>query len=128
VPEYDERLIIDYESPVQADNVFRADIMKSMPWAFEADEVREVAGLSPIEDDLGTFHMQPSNLTYQEDWKKPKPEPLVTPFAGNGKPKPVPAPAQNRASDAKTKQIQDLLADLDDDRLVELAVQLAEAE
>ena len=45
----DDRLILDYESPVQEDKAFRLAVMQAAPWAWNADEWRDFAGLDPIE-------------------------------------------------------------------------------
>jgi phage portal protein BeeE len=121
VPEYDERLILDYESPVQEDVEFKAKIMAAHEWAFEADEIREAAGLSPIEDEMGGFHMQPSGLTYRPDWEEPEPEPMLAPGgfgATPGKPKPKPKPVAAKMEAAFEK--------LTDDQLLELALQMGQ--
>ncbi len=84
VPEFDERLIIDYISPIDEEKDFTLSVMEKFPWAFDCDEVRDLAGRSELEDELGSFHMEPSNLTRREDWKKPpeEPKPKVDPLTG----------------------------------------------
>ena len=117
VPEFDERLILDFEDPVQEDTAFRAEIMKSMPWAFEADEIRETAGLTPLEDDLGKFHMEPGAMSRVDNWVD-KAEPKVQPgFPGMpGQPKPKP------------EQLAAAFGKLSDAQLLDLAVKMAESE
>ncbi len=44
LPEYDERLILDYVSPVQDDKAAQLEAMKAFPYAFTANELRARAG------------------------------------------------------------------------------------
>jgi hypothetical protein len=98
VPEYDARLILDYESPVQQDTAFRLQAMTAMPWAFEADEIRECAGMTPLEKDLGKFHMEPGALTRVDSWEEHVPEPVAPPMPGQPKPGGQPKPEQMAAA------------------------------
>lgn len=43
VPQYDDRLILDYETPVIQDDVFRLDVMKVQPAAFTVNDFRREA-------------------------------------------------------------------------------------
>lgn len=47
VPEYDERILVEYESPVSADDEFELNVMKANPAAFAIDEWRARAGFDP---------------------------------------------------------------------------------
>lgn len=51
IPEYDERLILDFVSPVQDDKVFQLEGMKAAPWAATVDEWRAIQGLPPDKQD-----------------------------------------------------------------------------
>lgn len=53
IPEYDERLVVDYVSPVKADQDFQQKVMAGAPFAFKVDEHRELGGLQPLENDEG---------------------------------------------------------------------------
>ncbi len=121
VPEYDDRLILDFESPVQEDTAFRLEVMKAAPWAFDADEIREVGGMTPIEDEQGQFHMEPAGMTRVDSWEEhvPEPQPIVAPgINGNGLPAPKkPKPAQQQMAAA--------FSALTDDQLLEMAVKMA---
>ena len=115
VPEFDERLILDYDSPVQEDTAFRAEVMKAMPWNFEADEVREVAGLSPLDDDKGKFHVEAGAYTRVNSWDESAPPKVASVMPE----KPgTPKPAQMAAAFSK----------LTDAQLLELATKMAEQE
>lgn len=63
VPEYDERLILDYESPVAVDQQAQAKAMSAAPWAPSVNEWRRFQGLPNLEDGSGDVHMVPANLT-----------------------------------------------------------------
>jgi SPP1 gp7 family putative phage head morphogenesis protein len=56
VPEFDERLILEYESPVADDIAAQNTVMAANPWAFMADEIRERAGMEALPDDAGKVH------------------------------------------------------------------------
>ena len=49
VPEYDERLILDYLSPVPADRKFKLEVMKAQPSAYQLNEFRQLAEDNPDE-------------------------------------------------------------------------------
>lgn len=53
VDEFDERLVLDYVSPVPEDKEFRQKQQGQIPSAFKIDEHRAVAGLAPLEDGEG---------------------------------------------------------------------------
>jgi len=79
VPDYDDRLILDYETPVKEDEDFRLEVMKAQPHAFLIDEWRELAGLDDLEDDKGKVYSVPFNLMVSNE--------LVNDFS-------LPAPAE----------------------------------
>jgi SPP1 gp7 family putative phage head morphogenesis protein len=56
VPEFDERLILEYESPVADDVAAQNAVMTANSWAFIADELRERAGMEALPDDAGKVH------------------------------------------------------------------------
>jgi hypothetical protein len=59
-PRYDDRLIIDYVSPVTEDKEHALNVKRAAPWAFSADEWREAAGAEPVAG--GGVYMTPFNL------------------------------------------------------------------
>ncbi len=61
VPEFDERLILDYESPVAEDKAHRLEVMRASPWAYSANEWRRRAGFAE-EAEGGDVHMVPAEL------------------------------------------------------------------
>ena len=62
IPEWDERIIIDYVSPIAEDKDHHLKVMEAAPWAFMVDEWRELSGLQPLEDDAGRVFMVPLAL------------------------------------------------------------------
>lgn len=115
VPEYDERLILDYESPVQEDKAFAKEVMSALPEAFELDEIRDVVGKAPLADDLGKAHIERTTVKRVMDWEEPE-EPLPNPLLQPGQPAPKPFP-QAASIEALT-----------DDQLVEMCVKMSRGE
>lgn len=64
IPEFDERLIIEYDSPVSEDAAFHLEVMKAAPYSFIADEWRELAGKDPMPDGEGQYYAIPSGVTF----------------------------------------------------------------
>jgi HK97 family phage portal protein len=60
-PDYDERLIIDYESVVPADKEFILESAKTQPYALTRGEWRTMAGQSP-HDEGDDVYLQPLDL------------------------------------------------------------------
>lgn len=59
VPEYDERLILEYESPVPADREFELKAAQAAPHNLLMDDWRELAGRSPLPDGRGQVFVMP---------------------------------------------------------------------
>lgn len=66
LPEYDQRLILDYASPVPEDKAFKKDVMNAQPQFFYANEFRTLAGMDedPAMDDL---RVQPNTVSQLGD-------------------------------------------------------------
>ena len=62
VPEYDERLIVDYVSPIAEDRQFLLDAAKAAPHTKTVDEWRAIQGHEPLPDGAGQVFMMPANL------------------------------------------------------------------
>jgi HK97 family phage portal protein len=62
VPEYDERLIIDYVSPVQKDEEMALKAAQAAPWSRNVDEWRELQDLPRLEDEKGAVHVFPNTV------------------------------------------------------------------
>lgn len=63
VPEFDERLIIDFVSPVKEDKEFHLKAAQAAPWSRTVNEWRDLQDLEPIADGSGEVFMVPFNLT-----------------------------------------------------------------
>lgn len=63
VPEYDDRLILDYVSPVEKDREFALEVGKAAPYSWTVDEWRALADREPLEDGAGERFVMPFNLT-----------------------------------------------------------------
>ena len=62
VPDYDERLILDYESPVQEDKEFNLKVAQASPWSTMLDEWRAMRGAEPLPNEQGKVFMVPFGL------------------------------------------------------------------
>ena len=83
VPMFDERLVLDYVSPVPEDKARELAAAVAQPHVLSVNEWRGMAGKEPIDD--GDVHMVPPSLTAQESFDEP-PEPMVS--------EPLPPPAR----------------------------------
>jgi hypothetical protein len=61
VPDYDERLILDYDSPVAQDKEHILKVATISPWALYIDEWREMMGKLSLPDGKGQVFMKPLN-------------------------------------------------------------------
>lgn len=61
VPDYDDRLILDYDSPVAQDKEHILKVATIAPWSRYLDEWREMQGLLPLPDGKGQIFMKPLN-------------------------------------------------------------------
>lgn len=107
-PEYDERLIVDYISPVAADKEFQLDVLKAAPHIASVDEWRDLADLPIMEDDAGRVHFVNNGFrvldpTEGEGLAEPPPEPaLPNPAARPGE---LPEPQGNDDEGEKPKKL-----------------------
>ena len=58
---YDERLVVDYISPVPEDREFKLEVMKTVPYHFTRGDWRELAGMRN-RGDVDNVYMVPVNL------------------------------------------------------------------
>lgn len=84
VPEFDDRLILDYESPVSEDKEYNLKVAQAAPWSMTVDEWRELQGREPLPDGQGQVYMLPFNLyssrTLVGGGQQQEPEQPETPF------------------------------------------------
>lgn len=62
IPQYDDRLVIDYISPVEEDRDYLLEAAKAAPWSLTVDEWRHLQGVGALDDGQGLVHMVPTNL------------------------------------------------------------------
>jgi hypothetical protein len=62
VPEYDDRLILDYVSPVAEDKEHNLKVAQAAPYALKVDDWRALRGEEPLPNDEGQVFMVPFNL------------------------------------------------------------------
>lgn len=92
-PEYDERIIVHYVSPVQEDREYHLKGAMAMPETVTVDEWRtKFQGLEPMEDKkTGQMHLVRALVTPKEKLEEPE-EPVMLPglpgLPGAGAPKP----------------------------------------
>lgn len=75
VPMFDERLILNYVSPVVRDHELELDAAKANPAAPTIDEWRVMAGLPVLDDDKGKVHFGPMTWGVAEFGMQPPPKP-----------------------------------------------------
>ena len=88
VPEFDDRLIIDYVSPVQSDKEFELSVAAAAPYILDMDEWRDLAGKPPLDDEhLGQMRPMPMTISLT-DPSAPPPDNPKSPIAGHDNPLP----------------------------------------
>lgn len=78
IPEYDDRIIIDYVSPVAEDWERHLKAAKTAPGALTVDEWRALSGHAPHEDEeAGKLHFVPNTVKLQslKEYEPPPPAP-----------------------------------------------------
>jgi SPP1 gp7 family putative phage head morphogenesis protein len=75
LPEYDDRLILDYVNPVQEDKAFALEVAKAAPWSLTVDEWRARQGLAPVEANGGQVYMIPFGVSPSPSFDLPEPPP-----------------------------------------------------
>lgn len=61
-PMFDDRLVVDYVSPVREDFEDRKAAMSAAPWAYQMDDWRELAGCDPVGGEEGKLRAVPNNV------------------------------------------------------------------
>lgn len=73
-PEYDERLIVEYVSPVQEDKEWSLKVAQAAPWSLTVGEWRKRAGEPPLEDEAANdLHMTTASQRFSpiEEYEPP---------------------------------------------------------
>ena len=93
IEQFDERLILDYVSPVQEDREYELKVMQAKPAAFTVDEWREQAGKKPEDDEkIGGGRFVPFNESFVETLEEDTPPDPAVPAPGDVPPVPPPVP------------------------------------
>ena len=106
IPEYDDRLIVDFVTPVEADREFHLEVATVAPWSLQIDEWRKMMEMEPLPDGKGEIYAVPFNIQFVEELADageeeiegaPPPEleppsPGEVGILGNGKLKALPPP------------------------------------
>ncbi len=83
LPEYDERLILSYVSPVSEDREFLLEVAKAQPGTLLVDEWRARQGLPELPDGAGQVFLIPTTVTIRQDLtEQPVPLALAAPPLG----------------------------------------------
>jgi HK97 family phage portal protein len=85
IPEYDDRLVLDFVSPVAEDREHMLEASKAAPWSLKVDEWRVLQGQEPLDDNAGQIHMMPLNLVPVTTPSVP-PAPMPGTVAGDAPP------------------------------------------
>ena len=60
VPEFDERLVLDYVDPTPDDEAFRLEVAKAAPWSRSKNEWRDLQSLTPVDGGDDVFPPMPT--------------------------------------------------------------------
>lgn len=89
-PEYDERIIVDYPSPVKEDEAQMLSAAKAAPWALDLDEWRAMTNHKPMDNPkAGALRMVSSSVKPMSVEQLLEPPPDPTAFGLPGAPKPA---------------------------------------
>ena len=96
--QYDPRLLIDFEDPVDENREFKLEVYKARPAAFTDDEVRALADEGPLPDGEGE--------------QRPTPPSMAAPPSGPALER-APFPAKGRANKINADDINSIVAAID---------------
>jgi len=119
VPEFDDRLILDYESPVSEDKEYNLKVAQAAPWSITVDEWRELQGRGPLPDEQGKVYMLPYNVYASRTLAGQLQEVLSSP---NGQETQLPTEENRQTEDGK--QVNTKAIDPDDIKKLLAAVAL----
>ncbi len=91
VPEYDDRIVLDYDSPVPNDQDYILKAAQAAPWSIYVDEWRAMQDLPPIENGGGKVFMVPIVMSPTAD------------LGADAPPPPDPEPAEPEPTDGSGK-------------------------
>lgn len=67
IPEYDDRLIVDYVTPVMEDKEFALKVAQAAPWAMDGNEWRSIMGLSEVQEFDGVYFLPSMTIPVSAD-------------------------------------------------------------
>lgn len=91
VPEFDDRLILEYDNPIPEDKEYALKAAQTSPWSLTVDEWREMSGHNRLDNDEGKVYPLPYNMYFARNFG----------YTSN---------SDNEASDSKTKEKEDMEA------------------
>ena len=94
-PEYDDRLLVDYVSPIEEDDEFNLQTRLAAPWAWSANEWRALGGSPEMEGGRGAVHVLPLGSQVVRDLT-----PQAPPAPGPSEP-PEEPPSEEPAEDER---------------------------
>ena len=98
VPEYDERLIVGYASPVEEDREFFLEVRKAAPWNWDVDEWRQMGGSPDLEHGRGKgVFAVPFQISFQQELSEERPPAPAPILPGNGQPPAGASASETRA-------------------------------
>jgi hypothetical protein len=62
MPEYDDRLILDFDSPIKEDEEFQLKVAQAAPWSLTRDDFLELMGKPKPDDGEGHLRVIPNNM------------------------------------------------------------------
>lgn len=92
-PRYDDRVLIDYISPVAEDREFVLKVRQASPYASTVDEWRQFGGLDPLPGNTGRVHMIPFSVVPTDLSAGERPDAAALDQTGDGKPDALNNPA-----------------------------------
>lgn len=104
IPDYDPRLIIDYDSPVQEDREFTLKAYQAKPSTITVDEWRCLQGLPPVGGKEGELRFQQINETLESGFEET--EDVEEDYAPDGQPQDMKPPKEDEeVEDDEEKKI-----------------------
>lgn len=79
LPLFDDRLILDYVSPVKEDFKEQLEAMKAATWAWSVDEWRAIGGGEALPEDAGLVHPITGGVSFREPDELVQSAPNMTP-------------------------------------------------
>lgn len=73
VPLFDDRLVLDYDTPVPEAREFQLQAVRAIPEAFQLNEIRAIAGLEGLAELEGVFAHHASGAQSNAEGEPPKP-------------------------------------------------------